>query len=135
MGIRGLSRRYYLCPIISSVEGGQKINRCEINKYSDICNYVCEIPTFPNGDPIFNWTIVCVETNNHAPLLNDNQIISLPENLDFDSVISLSSTIEQYLTSRGVNLPQISERTIRRIVQSIGDRLHGNFKFDKFFVK
>lgn len=126
-----MSRRYYLCPIIGD---GTLDNLFRPAKLYDLnLNYVSVLPVSPvNGHPLFTWTLCLVNLDDHSILLNDPEIIALPD-LTKDSALSAVSLANRNklitaLSGKGIDVSKIKASTpFREVVRAIGKHLEATF--------
>lgn len=130
-------KRYYISPIVG--DGSEENSfRPKIADYG--VNWVGSIPSDQNtGLPLFNWTLVLVEAQNHGALIADGAIDPLPD-FPLDGKVSAihaatKNAMIAKLQAHGIDTAFIGGTDgYREVIRGIGRQLEPAFDENNFDV-
>ena len=133
-----MSKRYYLADIYTVDTGDGLENRTVIADYP-----VKSEGGFPvnmeTGLPLRDWTLVIVDTDDHAPLMSDPRIDALPD-FPLDGKVSSINTAAKNamlaaMTRRGIDTAGVTGTDgYREVITLIGMAANNEFNVNSFAV-
>lgn len=133
-----MSKRYYLADIIGTGEADVDDYRPAVADYP--VNWVGSFPVnLQTGTPLKSWTMVMVETANHAQLLSDPRIDPLPD-WPLDGKVSGINTVTKNamltaMAQRGISTAAVAGTDgYREIIRMIGTEANATFDENAFDV-
>ena len=129
-------KRYYLSPIIGD---GTRENPFRAKLRDLAVNHVAVIPTGVDGRPLFAWCLTLAAATDHAPVLADPTIDTLPD-LSLDARLNTLTLVERQalwikLDSRTIDRSDLgTNSTYRDIIRRIGRHLDIGFIETSFDV-
>lgn len=138
-----MAKQYYLCDIIG--DGTDSIPTKTTGSFrpsiADLgVSWVGSIPSDPvTGRPLYPWTLVLVDTDNHARVIAVPGVDALPDfPLDgkLNAVNNTTRTkMDAALSRRGINPAFVSSSDgYRDVIRGIGKTLDASFDENKFDV-
>jgi|SRR5687768_844253 len=138
-----MAKRYYICDIIGDGSDGMMTPTTGPFRpaIADLgVAWVGTIPSDPStGRPLFNWTLVLVNTENHARLMGINGIDSLPD-FPLDGKVSAINNVTKtnminMLNRRGLSTDFVTGSDgYRDIIRELGKKLSAAFDENNFDI-
>lgn len=127
-----MSKRYYISKIeIIETDEGREV-RCVAGKYGTLVAQNIELDQ--NGDPIADWALCVLESDNHAAAIADKDVTPLPQ-YSLDAKVSAmhtptKSAMVNAFKARGITTDWIGNADgFREVVRTLG-KMH-NPAFDE----
>lgn len=132
-----MSKRYYISPIVGD---GTEENSFRPKVADYPVKWVGIIPSDPvTGLPLFAWTLVLVEAQNHGQLISDGAIDPMPE-FPLDGKVSAihnatKNDMLARLQARGIDTTFIGNADgYRDVIRGVGRHLEPTFDENNFDV-
>jgi len=125
-------KRWYISPIIGTGTEDDPY-RAKVGSATLIRGHSAVIPTDVNGAPLFNFALVIVSADDHAPLIADSDNDVFPNRTLGDSLTSVErSLIKGVLDRRGLPSKWVDNvSTFGELLRTIGRFLDANFRENK----
>ncbi len=133
-----MAKRYYLCDIVGDGTDENPFRPAVANLPG--VAWSGEIPTGPDGRPLFGWCLVIVGTKNHAEVRKLTGVDACPDfPLDGKLAGINQITLQAFknrMTARGLNYDGmvLSSDGYRELVDKIGKRLNPLFDVNRLDV-
>lgn len=130
-----MSRRYYLCPIVTETVNGRQRNRPKLSNMG-LTQWSAVIPTAANGTPLFSWCLV-VADGTQTTVLADATIVAVPD-IDLRALWSTvpanvrTTFATRVQTLTGSALTTTASTTLGDVLNIIGSRIQAGFSVDRF---
>jgi len=131
-----MSKQYYICDIIGDGIEPETAFRPAIA--DEGVNWVGSIPTDSNGQPLFDWVLVLVATQNHARLTPLSGIDPLPDffldgKVDAIQTAALTA-LGNVFQRRGIDISLAGSKGCSEVLDEVGKKQSASFNVRKMNI-